>query len=106
MALLDAAALAHALSSAGSLEEGLAAYAAARRNHVRLFQMLSYVFTPFYQSDSEAIAWLRDRLVATVAKIPPAPQILAAIVSGTLADPFARVGLQECAWLDAALREA
>jgi 2-polyprenyl-6-methoxyphenol hydroxylase-like FAD-dependent oxidoreductase len=106
MALLDAAALAHALSSAASVEEALAAYAAARRNHVRLFQLLSYVFTPFYQSDSRAIAWLRDRLVATVAKIPPAPQLLASIVSGTLADPFARAGLQECRWLEAALREA
>jgi len=61
MALLDAAALAHALSSARSVEEALASYAAARRNHVRLFQLLSYVFTPFYQSDSRAIAWLRDR---------------------------------------------
>lgn len=106
MALLDAAALAHAFSSAGSVEEALAAYASARRNHVRLFQLLSYVFTPFYQSDSQAIAWLRDRLVATVAKIPPAPQILAAIVSGTLADPFARAGLQECRWLETALQEA
>lgn len=106
MALLDAAALAHALSSAASLEEGLAAYAAARRNHVRLFQLLSYVFTPFYQSDSQAIAWLRDRLVATVAKIPPAPQILAAIVSGTLTDPFAGAGLEECRWQEKALREA
>lgn len=106
MALLDAAALAHALSTAASVEEGLAAYAAARRNHVRLFQLLSYVFTPFYQSDSRAIAWLRDRLVATVAKIPPAPQLLAAIVSGTLADPFTRAGLQECRWLERALQEA
>lgn len=106
MALLDAAALAHALSTAASLEEGLAAYAAARRNHVRLFQLLSYVFTPFYQSDSRAIAWLRDRLVATVAKIPPAPQVLAAIVSGTLVDPFMRAGLQECRWLERALQEA
>lgn len=106
MALLDAATLAHALSSAGSVEEGLSAYAAARRSHVRLFQLLSYVFTPFYQSDSRAIAWLRDRLVATVANIPPAPQILAAIVSGTLADPFTPAGLQECRWLEAALREA
>ncbi len=106
MALLDAAALAHALSSAATVEEALSAYADARRSHVRLFQLLSYVFTPFYQSDSRSIAWLRDRLVATVAKIPPAPQILAAIVSGTLADPFARAGLQECQWLDAALREA
>ncbi|MCW5706442.1 NAD(P)/FAD-dependent oxidoreductase [Shinella sp.] len=106
MALLDAAALAHALSTAASLEEGLAAYAAARHNHVRLFQLLSYVFTPFYQSDSQAIAWLRDRLVATVAKIPPAPQVLAAIVSGTLVDPFIRAGLQECRWLERALQEA
>lgn len=106
MALLDAAALAHAISSASTVEEALAAYAAARRNHVRLFQLLSYVFTPFYQSDSRAVAWLRDRLVATVAKIPPAPQVLAAIVSGTLADPFTRAGLQECRWLDAAPREA
>ena len=106
MALLDAATLAHALSSAQTVEEALSAYADARRGHVRLFQLLSYVFTPFYQSDSRSIAWLRDRLVATVAKIPPAPQILAAIVSGTLADPFARAGLEECRWLEGALREA
>lgn len=106
MALLDAAALSHALSSAENVDEALAAYAAARRNHVRLFQMLSYVFTPFYQSDSRSIAWLRDRLVATVARIPPAPQLLASIVSGTLIDPFARAGLQECRWPEAVLREA
>ena len=106
MALLDAAALSHALASAASVEEGLAAYANARRSHVRLFQLLSYVFTPFYQSDSRAIAWLRDRLVATVAQISLAPQILAAIVSGTLADPFTRAGLQECRWLETALQEA
>ncbi|QRI65398.1 FAD-dependent monooxygenase [Shinella sp. PSBB067] len=106
MALLDAAALAHALSAAGSVEEALAAYAGARHRHVRLFQLLSYAFTPFYQSDSRSIAWLRDRLVATVAKIPPAPQILAAIVSGTLADPFTRAGLEECRWLEGVLQEA
>ena len=106
MALLDAAALAHSLSSAETVEEALAAYAQARRGHVRLFQLLSYIFTPFYQSDSRSIAWLRDRLVATVAKIPPAPQILAAIVSGTLADPLARAGLQECGWPETVFHEA
>lgn len=106
MALLDAAALAHALSRAESIEEALEAYAAARRSHVRLFQLLSYVFTPFYQSDSRMIAWLRDRLVATVAKVPPAPQLLAAIVSGTLVDPFTGAGLKECRWPAEALLEA
>jgi hypothetical protein len=71
--------------------------------HVRLFQLLSLAFTPFYQSDSAALAWVRDRLVATIAKVPPAPQILAAIVSGTLVDPFAAAGLSECDWLRASV---
>ncbi|MCY1240803.1 ubiquinone biosynthesis hydroxylase, UbiH/UbiF/VisC/COQ6 family [compost metagenome] len=52
MALLDVAALTHALETAPDLDSALAAYAAARRNHVALFQLLSLLFTPFYQSDS------------------------------------------------------
>ena len=99
MALLDVAALAHALACHETIDAALSAYARARRMHVRLFQLLSLAFTPFYQSDSAALAWIRDRLVATIAKVPPAPQILAAIVSGTLVDPFAAAGLSECDWL-------
>lgn len=99
MALLDVAALAHALAGQESIEAALLAYARARRMHVRLFQLLSAAFTPFYQSDAAALAWIRDRLVATIAKVPPAPQILAGIVSGTLIDPFNGAGLQECDWL-------
>ena len=77
----------------------LAAYARARRNHVRLFQMLSLAFTPFYQSDSTAIAWVRDRLVSTIAKVPPMPGFLASIVAGTVIDPFQSAGLTEHNWL-------
>ncbi|MBB4569073.1 FAD-dependent oxidoreductase [Rhizobium leucaenae] len=99
MALLDVAALAHALAGNEDIGAALADYANARRMHVRLFQLLSLVFTPFYQSNSTALAWIRDRLVATIAKVPPGPQILASIVSGTLIDPFASAGLSECDWL-------
>ncbi|MBB5573481.1 MULTISPECIES: FAD-dependent oxidoreductase [Rhizobium] len=99
MALLDVAALAHALAGNEDIGAALADYTNARRMHVRLFQLLSLVFTPFYQSDSTALAWVRDRLVATIAKVPPGPQILASIVSGTLIDPFASAGLSECDWL-------
>ncbi|MBB6485033.1 FAD-dependent oxidoreductase [Rhizobium lusitanum] len=101
MALLDVAALAHALAEHENLHAALAAYVRARRMHVRLFQLLSAAFTPFYQSDSAALAWIRDRLVATIVRVPPAPQILAAIVSGTLVDPFAAAGLRESDWLRA-----
>jgi 2-polyprenyl-6-methoxyphenol hydroxylase-like FAD-dependent oxidoreductase len=98
MALLDARALAHALSADADLDKALDAYARSRRWHVRVFQALSWMFTPFYQSDSTALPFLRDRLVATIAKVPPAPQILAAMVAGTLVDPFQRIGLSESDW--------
>jgi 2-polyprenyl-6-methoxyphenol hydroxylase-like FAD-dependent oxidoreductase len=100
MALLDAAALSHALARTGSVEAALETYARARRWHVRIFQALSLAFTPFYQSDSVALPFIRDRLVATIAKIPPGPQFLASMVAGTVIDPFRRMGLVEAPWAD------
>ena len=98
MALLDAAALSHALARTQNVAAALDAYTKARRWHVRVFQALSLAFTPFYQSDSVALPFIRDRLVATVAKIPPAPQFLASLVAGTVIDPFGRIGLREARW--------
>lgn len=98
MALLDAAALGHALAQANSIHDALATYASARRWHVRVFQALSLSLTPFYQSDSAALPFVRDRMVATLARIPPGPQFLAAMVAGTVIDPFKRIGLAELRW--------
>ncbi len=60
-----------------------------------------WMFTPFYQSDSVFLPILRDRLVASIARIPPAPQFLAAMVAGTVIDPFAKAGLAEFDWMSA-----
>lgn len=98
MALLDARALSNALESSPAVDSALIAYAAARRRHVRVFQALSWLFTPFYQSDSALLPFVRDRLVATVARIPPSPQFLAAMVAGTIVDPFRSIGLPEADW--------
>lgn len=98
MALLDAAALAHALERTASIDDAVDAYARARRLHVRVFQALSLAFTPFYQSDSVLLPFIRDRLVATLARIPPAPAFLASMVAGTAVDPFRGAGLAELAW--------
>lgn len=100
MALLDAAALALGLSRAAGIDEAIDVYCRARRYHVRLFQLLSQMFTPFYQGDSPALAFIRDQVVSTLAKIPPAPRLLASIVAGTLLDPFSAVGLAERNWTD------
>ena len=98
MALLDAAALSHALALTNGIDDALAAYASARRLHVRVFQALSLSLTPFYQSDSAALPFVRDRMVAALARIPPGPQFLAAMVAGTVIDPFRRIGLAEPQW--------
>lgn len=98
MALLDARGLANALATTSSVEDALDVYVRARSLHVRVFQALSFAFTPFYQSDSTALPFIRDRLVSTIARMPPAPQFLAAMVAGTVVDPFKGIGLAEVDW--------
>ncbi len=87
MGLLDALALADALETHPDLSDALAAYAAARRWHVRLYQALSMIFTPFYQADGAVLPWIRDHILGKVARLPFAPRLLAATVSGLLLDP-------------------
>ena len=90
MGLLDALALADALETYPDLSDALDAYSAARRWHVRLYQALSMVFTPFYQADGAVLPWIRDHILGKVARLPFAPRLLAATVSGLLLDPRGR----------------
>ena len=60
------------------------AYTRKRRFHVMLYQALSRVFTPFYQSDSVLLPLLRDDLVSGLSRLPLAQKLLATIVSGRL----------------------
>lgn len=99
MALLDAAALARALErSCGDLDQAVRLYHQARMRHIAAYQFLSWFLTPFYQSDSRAPAWIRDWLVASVAKVPPAPALLAAMVAGLYTGPLAKLDLEEPDW--------
>ncbi|MGE4250223.1 MAG: FAD-dependent oxidoreductase [Parvibaculaceae bacterium] len=82
MALLDVRALALALERSATVAEALALYAKARRLHVRLYQLMSLIFTPFYQSDSHLLPVLRDWLAAPASRVPPMARGLARIVSG------------------------
>lgn len=94
MALLDAAALACSLATHEELPDALSAYAATRSRHVRLYQALSRLFTPFYQSDSRLLPLLRDYFVSTLSRVPPAPRVLAALVAGSVGAPLREVGLE------------
>lgn len=82
MALLDVRALAEALAASSELDQALALYARKRRFHVRLYQLMSALFTPFYQSDSLILPTLRDGLVAPMSRVPLIARGLARIVAG------------------------
>ncbi|HEY0627469.1 MAG TPA: FAD-dependent monooxygenase [Allosphingosinicella sp.] len=105
MALLDAAALSQSLSGAYDLPEALSNYAALRSPHVRLYQALSRVFTPFYQSESRLLPLLRDYLVSIASRVPPAPYVLAALVAGSAGSPLRRLGLRNAESLPFSPRE-
>lgn len=91
MALLDALALSRALASQSDLATALGEYARMRLWHIRLYQLASWSFTPAYQSDSAAMAWMRDVIVSPLARIWPAPKILAALVAGQVGAPLSAI---------------
>ena len=82
MALLDALALARALEAQSNLDTALWRICApAALAYPPLSARLLAVHAG-YQSDSAAIAWLRDWLMSPLSRIPPAPAVLAALVAG------------------------
>jgi 2-polyprenyl-6-methoxyphenol hydroxylase-like FAD-dependent oxidoreductase len=87
MALLDAWALSEALRYF-PLEKALPAYARARRGHVMAYQSMSAAFTPQYQSDSRVLPFVRDRILFPLSVLPPAKQILTALVRGNILPPL------------------
>lgn len=95
MALLDAYALFLSLEkSGGDPSDTAKGFLKLRRAHVRLYQTMSFLFTPVYQSDSRVLPWLRDGLAAPLSRVPPAPQFLAGMVSGALLKPLKKLGLK------------
>jgi hypothetical protein len=60
---------------------------------VKLYQWLTWLFTPVYQSDSRMLPFLRDWLVGPISKLWPATAIQAAMVSGLIGAPLDSMGL-------------
>jgi len=93
MALLDAFSLAKALSEAPGVDEGLEQAVSYRRFHVRLYQLLTAVLTPVYQSDSHWIPAIRDHVMGPVSKVWPVTWLQAALVSGMVGRPVDHLGI-------------
>ncbi len=91
MALLDAWALSLAMARKPQLDAALIDFVRMRRAHVRLYQAISWLFTPVYQSDLKLIPFLRDVLAEPLSSLWPMPRLLASVVAGTLGGPLGRL---------------
>lgn len=93
MALLDALALRKALREKSDLQDALTQYWRNRRWHLKVYQLMSALFTPLYQSDSRVLPMLRDHILTPLAKTPPMPAILSRLIAGNLVTPIKGCGL-------------
>jgi 2-polyprenyl-6-methoxyphenol hydroxylase-like FAD-dependent oxidoreductase len=65
LALIDAVALADAIAAEATVDAALVSYTKARRRHLAFYQFATRALTPFFQSDSRLLPWLRDRFMPT-----------------------------------------
>ena len=83
MALLDAQALAGALAAHADVAAALAAYARERRRHLAIYQAFSRWLTPLFQSESRALAPLRDACFHPFGRLPYAKTQMLKILAGS-----------------------
>lgn len=93
MALLDALALRDALRSESEVEAALAVYGASRRRHVAIYQFWSRWLTPVFQSEADALAWLRDRAFLPMGRLPGGRGQMLRVLAGTQRGWFGRHAL-------------
>ena len=65
-----------------------------RRDHVDLYQAVTYAFTPLFQSDAAVWPWLRDRIVAPLSRVGPVARLQAQLMSGLFGFPLPMLGLE------------
>jgi 2-polyprenyl-6-methoxyphenol hydroxylase-like FAD-dependent oxidoreductase len=71
LGLVDAETLATNLESSPTLAAAFQNYAAQTRGRVRFYSGLSWILSPFFQSDSSLLGWGRDRALPLMTMVPP-----------------------------------
>jgi 2-polyprenyl-6-methoxyphenol hydroxylase-like FAD-dependent oxidoreductase len=82
LALLDALVLAESVAARPRIADALALYEATRRPHLRHYQRMTRWLTPFFQSDSRFLGWMRDWTFPIANAIPPLRTIMISTMAG------------------------
>ncbi len=93
MALLDAWALAEGMQMDAPLDQRFARAVSLRKGHIQLYQGLTALFTPVYQSDARWPSFLRDHVLTPLSRIWPGGAIQAFLISGLFGAPLDRLKL-------------
>ncbi|MEM9071265.1 MAG: NAD(P)/FAD-dependent oxidoreductase [Myxococcota bacterium] len=70
LALFDALELARVVGETNTLPDALASYQRARRSHLGFYQRINRWLTPFFQSDSRILGWIRDIAFPIGSRLP------------------------------------
>jgi len=82
LALLDALVLAESVAAHPAVDDALAAYAAARRRHLAYYQRMTRWLTPFFQSRSRVLGWVRDVVFPLGIRLPPVRRFMVRTMAG------------------------
>ena len=88
LALIDAIVLADTLGQETDVDRALHLYEQRRRPHVRFYQLASRGLTPFFQSQSRALGYLRDLFLGPLGKAPGIDHIMRTTLAGVRQFPF------------------
>ena len=55
---------------------------------MKFYQWVSHLLTPFYQSDSNLLPWLRDTFFEPVSKVPGIAPLITKLGAGMMLSPI------------------
>lgn len=91
LALCDASVLNYCLSTDSDIERALQNYNQQRLGHIRFYQNMSRLLTPFYQSNNLPYAWLRDSLSWPLTQLPWLRRQMLATLCGVKTGAFSQL---------------
>lgn len=82
LALVDAMTFANAMSQSNTIPAAFKLYAKRRRGQIRYYQWATRFLTPFFQSNSRALGWLRDLTMGISCRIPLISRLMISTMCG------------------------
>jgi 2-polyprenyl-6-methoxyphenol hydroxylase-like FAD-dependent oxidoreductase len=93
LGLMDAWALARSIEESDNLLTSLIAYERRRAAPLYYYQLVSHLLTPFFQSYSAPLGWLRDAAFGPAGRVPGLRTMMTSTLAGTRRGWFSSVAL-------------